>query len=418
LIAFSRAQWLIKFVAYDLAAQPPGRGAGTMVRYVLGVLLGVAVLVVLFGERGDLVAARHEFRHLAFGWVAAAVLAEGTSLTGFGVLQRRVLGLAGARLRLPGLIAVSLANEAIANTVPAGPALSCVYRYRFYRQRGASDAGAGWTVFTVLIAQSISMSLFLLLGVVVAMLGSASVGSAGIAAVGLVIVVGGAAILVRRDLVLRLVAAAARGAQRVTGHPRSAAVARLEAALARMREIPLDAPSTVSVVAIAVGVWACDFLCLLCGFAAVHAAVPWDGVVVAYGAAQVASALPIVPGGLGIVEGSLAVILAAYGVARGPAISAALTYRLVSFWLSVAVGWVSVAGIWAVTRRKGRLDTAPGGAAPVDAPALAPGPPALASGPPASLPGPPAPLPRPPASLPGPPAPLPGPPAPLPGPAE
>lgn len=51
-------------------------------------------------------------------------------------------------------------------------------------------------------------------------------------------------------------------------------------------------------------------------------------------------------------EGSLAVILAAYGVARAPAISAALAYRLVSFWLSVAVGWVSVAGIAYQARRR------------------------------------------------------------------
>jgi uncharacterized protein (TIRG00374 family) len=330
-----------------------------MVRYVLGVLIGVAVLVVLFGERGDLVAARHEFGHLAVGWMVAAVLAEGASLSAFGLLQRRVLGLAGARVALPGLVALSLANEAIANTVPAGPALSCVYRYRYYRQRGVGEAGAGWGIFTVLIAQAISMSVILLLGVLVAVLTSASIRSAGIAALGLVIVVAGAAVLIRRDLVLRLVAAVVRLSQRVTGHPGNAAIARLEAALARMREIPLDAPSTVSIVAIGVGVWACDFLCLLCGLAAVHAAVPWNGVLLAYGAAQVASALPVVPGGLGIVEGSLAVILAAYGVARVPAITAALAYRLVSFWLSVAVGWVSVGGIAAATRRKGLRSGAP-----------------------------------------------------------
>jgi uncharacterized protein (TIRG00374 family) len=346
-------------VAYDLAAREPGRSAGTMVRYVLGVLIGIAVLFVLFGERGDLMAARHVFRHLAVGWVAAAVLAEGASLSAFGFLQHRVLHLAGSRIGLPGLVAVSLANEAIANTVPAGPALSCVYRYRFYRRRGASEAAAGWTIFTVLIAQAISMSLFLLLGVLVAMLASASIQGAGIAAVGLVIVVGGAAVLVRRDLVLRLVAGLVRASRRVTGHPRDAAVARIEAALARMREIPLNARSTAALVAVALVVWACDFLCLLCGFAAVHAAVPWEGVLLAYGAAQVISALPIVPGGLGIVEGSLAVILAVYGVARVPAISVALAYRLVSFWLSITVGWISVGGIAAATRRKGLRDTAP-----------------------------------------------------------
>jgi hypothetical protein len=40
--------------------------------------------------------------------------------------------------------------------------------------------------------------------------------------------------------------------------------------------------------------------------------------------------LPIVPGGLGIVESSLAVILAVYGVARVPAISVALAHGRVS----------------------------------------------------------------------------------------
>src|ERR1700735_4366400 len=113
-----------------------------MVRYVLGVLIGIAVLVVLFGERGDLVAARQEFRHLAVGWVAAGVLPDGASLSAFGFLQRRVLHLAGSRVALPGLVAVSLANEAIANTVPAGPALSCVYRYRFWPPRASGAPGS------------------------------------------------------------------------------------------------------------------------------------------------------------------------------------------------------------------------------------------------------------------------------------
>ena len=343
-------------MAYDLAAPKPGRGAGTIARYVIGVALGVAVLVILFGQRGDLVAARHEFHHLAAGWIVASVLAEGTSLAGFGLLQHRVLHAAGTRMPLPGLVALSLANEAIANTVPAGPALSCVYRYRYYRQRGASEASAGWCVFTVLIAQAVSMALLLLVGVLVAMLASASasVGGAGVAAVGAVIVIGGLAVLVRRDLVLRLVGVLVRAAQRVTGHPREDRCVRIDAALARMREIPLDARSTVTVVVIASGVWACDFLCLICSFGAIHARVPWGGVLLAYGAAQAASALPIVPGGLGIVEGSLAVILSAYGVARIPAISAALAYRLVSFWLSIAVGWVSVGTIAYRARRKGQ----------------------------------------------------------------
>jgi len=341
-------------VSYDLAAPEPGRRAGAMIRYVLGVLIGVVVLVVLFGQRGDLEAARHEFRHLDVGWMAASVLAEGASLAGFGLLQHRVLRVAGTRIALPSLVGLSLANEAIANTVPAGPAVSCVYRYRYYQRRGADGASGGWCVFTVVVAQAIGMSLLLLVGAAVALLGSASIRGAGIAAVGLVIVVAGSVVLVRRDLVLRLIAGGVRLTQRVTGHPRRGAGERIEAALTRIREIPLGARSTAAVVAIAVVVWACDFLCLLCSFAAVHAAVPWKGVLLAYGAAQAASSLPVVPGGLGIVEGSLAVILVAYRVARVPAISTALAYRLVSFWLSIAVGWVTVGLIAYQARRRNR----------------------------------------------------------------
>jgi uncharacterized protein (TIRG00374 family) len=118
-----------------------------------------------------------------------------------------------------------------------------------------------------------------------------------------------------------------------------------------MREIPLSPESTVAVVAIATAVWCCDFLCLLCSFRAVHSAIPWHGVLLAYGVAQIVASFPVVPGGLGIVEGSLAVVLVAYGAGRVPAVSAALAFRVVNFWLAIAVGWLSVGVIAHRSRR-------------------------------------------------------------------
>src|SRR6266704_1583906 len=55
--------------------------------------------------------------------------------------------------------------------------------------------------------------------------------------------------------------------------------------------------------------------------------------------------LPVIPGGIGIIEGSLAVILVGYGAGRAAALAATLGFRLVSFWLAVAVGWIAVAAI-------------------------------------------------------------------------
>jgi uncharacterized protein (TIRG00374 family) len=265
------------------------------------------------------------------------------------------------------LFLLSLANDAIACTVPGEPAVSSAYRYRYYRRRGASGASAGWTIFTILIAQAIGMSLLLLLGVVVALASSASTLGAGVTLLGLLVVLGAGAVLIRRDLVLRLASAAVRGVDRLTMRSRRphdagriTMAARIERTLVRMREIPLGPGSTVAIVAMAAGAWACDFLCLVCSFRVVHAPVPWHAVLLAYGVAQVAGSLGGVPGGFGIVEGSLAVVLVAYGVGQVTAVSAALSFRLVNYWLAIAVGWLS-AGVIAHRFRRPRAATAGSG---------------------------------------------------------
>lgn len=342
-------------MAEEIAIRPTGRNLRDALRYVLGIAVGLLVLVLLFGKRAELLAAARQLSTADPVWVAAAVAAEACSLLLFALLQRRALTLSGSRLRLTGLYALTLANDAIANTVPGEPAVSSAYRYRYYRRHGASAVSAGWTIFTVLIAQAVGMSLVLLLGVVVALGASAGGRNTGAAAVGLVIVLAAGAVLIRRDLVLRLAAAVLRGVRRLTSGRGSGGgsgdgsgngsgtVARIEATLQRMREVPLGARSTAGLVLLATGVWGANFCTLLCAFRAVHASIPWAGVLLAYGVAEVAGNLPIVPGGIGIIEGSLAVVLVAYGARHSDALSATLAFRIVSFWLGVAAGWITVA---------------------------------------------------------------------------
>ena len=187
----------------------------------------------------------------------------------------------------------------------------------------------------------------------------------GVTVLGLLVVLAAGAVLIRRDLVLGLASALAgrlaRRRQQAPGSQPRGLPARIAATLARMRDIPLSPAATAGVVAIATAVWLCDFSCLLCAFRAVHAAIPWHGVLLAYGAAVVAGSLPIVPGGLGIVEGSLAVVLVAYGASRLPAVSAVLAFRIVNYWLAVAVGWVSVGLVALQSRRAPDGPSAAGG---------------------------------------------------------
>jgi len=328
-----------------MAIPGAGRSLKVILRYIIGVALGIVVLLLLFGKRAEFTAAWHQLGEVAIGWLAAAAGGEAASLWLYARLQHRVLRLTGAPLAMPGLFLLTLASDAIANTVPGEPAVSSAYRYRYYRRHGATAAGSGWTIFTVLIAQAIGMSLILLLGVLVALTGSAGGANTRTAVAGVVIIVAAIAVLTRRDLVLRLAAGFVRAARRIGRRSVGDFGAGVEAALERMRQIPLGTWSAAWVVVVATGVWLADFGCLICAFRAVHAAIPWSGVLLAYCVAEIAGMLPIVPGGIGIVEGSLAAILAAYGADRAAALAAALAFRLVSFWLAVAIGWISVAAL-------------------------------------------------------------------------
>jgi uncharacterized protein (TIRG00374 family) len=351
--------------AGEVSGTVPRRRLRDIAFYLAGLGAGIIILVLLFGKRSEFTAAWHQLRHISAGWLAAAVMAEALSLWAFAWLQGRVLRLSGTSIPMTALGAITLANNAIASTVPGQPAVSCAYRYRYFRRRGASAASSGWAIFMALVGLAVGVSLLLLIGVAVALASAATGSDIGAAVGGLVIIAGGIALLIRRDLLLRFAQAMVRWSRRVL-HRRRRSIpqptgtigARVEHTLARMREIPLSAGSTVGLVAVACCVWFFDFLCLTCAFSAVHARIPWAGVLLAYGAAQVAGALPFIPGGLGVVEGSMAAILTAYGAGRLPAISAVLAYRLVSFWFFIAVGW-AVAGVIAYQERRRRVAGSP-----------------------------------------------------------
>ena len=60
---------------------------------------------------------------------------------------------------------------------------------------------------------------------------------------------------------------------------------------------------------------------------AVGSSVPWKGLLLAYGAGQLAANLPITPGGLGAVEGSITIALVAFGGGRSVTVEAVLLYH-------------------------------------------------------------------------------------------
>src|SRR5450631_902622 len=75
-----------------------------------------------------------------------------------------------------------------------------------------------------------------------------------------------------------------------------------------------------------------------------HVISPID-LLTAYGLANILAAVPITPGGLGVVEFVLVTMLAGFGLTDGQALSAVLAYRAVNFWLPIPFGGLAYASL-------------------------------------------------------------------------
>jgi uncharacterized protein (TIRG00374 family) len=81
-----------------------------------------------------------------------------------------------------------------------------------------------------------------------------------------------------------------------------------------------------------------------------------DGLLVAYGLANVLAAIPLTPGGLGVVEATLTSTLVGFGTKASVAILGVVAYRLVNFWFPIPVGGVAYLSLQVDSADGGRLD--------------------------------------------------------------
>ncbi len=87
--------------------------------------------------------------------------------------------------------------------------------------------------------------------------------------------------------------------------------------------------------------WLLDAASLWCFVAAFGKFVNPVELFAAYGIANVAGALPVTPGGLGVVDSVAPLLLVSFGVTRSVATLGVLGWRLVNFWLPIPVGAIA-----------------------------------------------------------------------------
>jgi len=322
-------------------------------RWVAGLGVLAVALDVLSSHTGELSTVGTVFGHMRWWWILPALGAEAASVLAFVTLETRLLAAGGLRPPLVPLAGMTLASQALSNSVPAGPAAALVYGFRWYRRLGADDTLASWALIGTTVFAALSLAVLAGIGLVLATEQGASLDLVP-AVVGALVATLALGVLFVYERPLEVVARwALEISDRLFGRPRGDHDRQVIVLLDRLSRVRLSTGGALEIVGWAFMNWLFDCTCFALAFLATGSPVPWKGLLLAYGAGQLAANLPITPGGLGVVEGSITIALAYFGGGTAADIAAVLVYRLISFWLVLLVGWGSWSAL-ALGVRRGR----------------------------------------------------------------
>jgi uncharacterized protein (TIRG00374 family) len=322
-------------------------------RILLGFgILGLAVWV-LASHTDELSGLSAVFENLNWWWIPIAVVAEMASFACFAGMQFELLRCGGLDAPKAPLFKMTLAAQALANSLPGGTAVSAVYGFRWFRRFGADAPLAAWTMVGTLVGAFLSLALVATAGLALATGEGASLDLIPVIVGALVATILIGALFVYERPLFLAVTWVIGASQSIFGRPRGDTRASIQRIIGSITSVRLGPRQVVTVVLWGTGNWLFDCACFAMMFLAVHTSIPWNGLLLAYGAGQLAASLPITPGGLGAVEGSITIALVAFGGARTTTVDAVLMYRLISFWLVLLIGW-ALWGELAFEVRKGR----------------------------------------------------------------
>ena len=296
--------------------------------------------------------------HINTAYLALGVLLEVAALAAYTQLTHAVLPHGGpTRFRL---FRINLSTLALSHVSPGGTAPGAALGYRLLTQSGVSRADTGFALGTQGIGSAVVLN-FIFWCSLVGFLGthgfrvpgtnghgstSASILVMVAAAVG-VILLGGLGVLFY--LLTRGQQRASRIIHGVSAHIRFLDADRFTSLLERLARrfamLMEDKRLLARAVGWAAANWLLDAASLWIFVAAfAHVISPID-LLTAYGLANILAAVPITPGGLGVVEFVLVTMLAGFGLTDGGALSAVLAYRAVNFWLPIPFGGLAYASL-------------------------------------------------------------------------
>jgi putative heme transporter len=329
----------------DSEADPVRQDGRTRGRYwwLRWVVIGVAVTVltvevVLVWDQ--LAKAWHSVLSANWWWVLAAVAAALASIHSFAQIQRTLLRSAGVYVKQWRSEAAYYAGNALSTTMPGGPVLSATFVYRQQRMWGASPVVASWQLVMSGVLQAVGLAL---LG-----LGGAFLLGASKNPLSMIFTLGGfVALLVLAQTVAKnpqqidgIGVRVLAWVNSLRGKASDTGLAKWREMLAQLESVQLGRRDLGEAFGWSLFNWITDVACLLFACYATGGHPSIAGVTVAYAAARAVGSIPLMPGGLLVVEAVLVPGLVSSGMSLAAAISAMLIYRLVSWIFISSIGWV------------------------------------------------------------------------------
>jgi len=277
--------------------------------------------------------------HANVVFILLGALLEAAAILAYARLTRDVLP-GASRPDLWTVLRIDLATLSVSHLVPGCSAAGGALGYRLLVQAGVQGGDAGFALAMQGIGSAVVLNVLLWIGLVVSIPLRGFDPLYGTAAVAGALLIGAFSVLVL--LLTRGEARAARILRTVARHTpflNEDAVHRLVHRLAaRLRTLVADRGLLFSATGWAAANWLLDATSLWVFLWAFGHRVGIDALIVAYGLANVLAAIPLTPGGLGVVEAVLTSSLVGFGTPRGVAILGVISWRMVNFWLPIPVG--------------------------------------------------------------------------------
>lgn len=325
----------------------PGAAGAARIRgkywWLRWVVLAVAVIVLTVEialVRDQLAKAWRSLLSANWVWLLAAVVAAMASMHSFAQIQRTLLRSAGVRVHQWRSEAAFYAGNALSTTLPGGPVLSATFLYRQQRLWGATPLVASWQLVMSGVLQVIGLALLGLGGAF--LLGASKNPLSLIFSVGgfIALILLAQAVATRPELIDGIGVRVLTWFNSVRGKAADTGLAKWREILSQLEAVQLGRRDLGAAFGWSLFNWVADVACLLfaCYATGWHPSIA--GVTVAYAAARAVGSIPLMPGGLLVVEAVLVPGLVSSGMSLAAAISAMLIYRLISWIFISAIGWV------------------------------------------------------------------------------